>query len=271
MSGSINVHPTAVVEPGAELGEGVSIGPYCIIGKHVKIGKGTVCQSHVNIAGHTAIGENCTISPFSSLGTVPQHLKYEGEPTCLEIGDNNTIREHVTMNIGTVGDCGITRVGSNGLFMIGVHVAHDCQIGDDVILANNTALAGHVKVDSHVYIGGLCAVHQFVRIGSYAMLGTMSCVVNDVIPYGMVKGERAELHGLNLVGMRRAGFSKDDIYNLRQAYKMLFVKNGTFSDRLANTKSVFSGNNKVQKLLQFIEGASSRKLLPCAKSELAEA
>lgn len=270
MSKSVVVHPTAIVEPGAELAEGVEIGPYCIIGKHVKIGKGTCCKAHVNIEGRTTIGEKCDIFPFASIGTVPQDLKYAGEPTCLEIGHYNTIREHVTMNIGTAGDQGVTRVGDRGLFMMGAHVAHDCQIGNHVILANNATLAGHVKVEDHVIVGGLVAVHQFVRIGAYAMIGGACGVSADVIPYGMVKGERAKLHGLNLVGMRRAGFNKSDVYDLRQAYKMLFLEDGAFSERVSNAESMFSGHEVVRTLLDFLNASSSRKLLPCSKAATVE-
>ena len=192
------VHPTAIVDSGAKLADDVTIGPYCLVGGEVSLGVGVEVMSHVVIDGRTEIGQGCRIYPFTALGLRPQDLKYEGEPSHLVIGDNNTIREHVTMNPGTRGGGMVTRVGNDCLFMVGVHVAHDCRIGDNVIMAKEATLAGHVVVEDHAIIGGLAAVHQFVRIGQHAMVGGMSGVEQDVIPFGSVMGERASLTGLNL-------------------------------------------------------------------------
>ena len=262
----VNIHPTAIVHSGAELGEGVTIGPYCVISDHVKVGDDTVCKAHVNIEGATSIGSNCTIYPFTSLGTIPQDLKYDGEYAELKIGDYNVIREHVTMNIGTAGDSRLTRVGHHGLFMVGSHVAHDCIIGDHVVLANNATLAGHVIVGDYAIIGGLSGIHQFVRIGEHAMIGGISAVNNDVIPYGVVKGERAQLAGLNLVGLRRRGFEREHIFDLRQAYKLLFQEPGTFEQRVSNASSMFPESPLVINLLSFIKQGSERDVInTCCK------
>ena len=201
------IHPTAIVEPGARLGEGVVIGPYCCVGGKVELGDGVRLHSHVVVAGKTTIGPNTQIYPFASIGHPPQDLKYKGEESELVIGANNVIREHATMNPGTAGGGLITRIGDNCLFMVGAHVAHDCDIASNVILANNATLAGHVAVDEFAILGGLSAIHQFCRIGRHAMIGGMSGVENDVIPYGSVTGNRARLEGLNIVGLRRRGFS----------------------------------------------------------------
>lgn len=245
------IHPTAIISEGAQIADNVQIGPYCVIGPHVKIAEGCDIKSHVSIDGHTEIGENCTIFPFASLGSAPQDLKFRGEKTFLRIGKNNKIREQVTMNPGTETGAGETVIGDNGLFMVGAHVAHDCIIGNNVIMANNATLGGHVEVGDHVVVGGLSAVHQFVRIGSYAIIGGFSGVENDVIPYGRVKGERAHLAGLNLIGLERQGFSKDEVRNLQKAFYQLFDDEATLDQRLDHVEKDFANDPIVIKIIQF--------------------
>ncbi|MCB1782885.1 MAG: acyl-ACP--UDP-N-acetylglucosamine O-acyltransferase [Alphaproteobacteria bacterium] len=246
-----NIHPTAIIENGAKLGNGVNIGPYCVIGPDVSIGDNVTLKSHVHIDGVTKIGEGTIVYPFASLGTAPQDLKYAGEKSELIIGKNNTIREHVTMNTGTEQGAMRTVVGDNCLFMMATHVAHDCVIGNHVIMANNATLGGHVQVGDYAVLGGLSAVHQFVRIGSHAIIGGMSGVENDVIPYGRVKGERAFLAGLNLIGLERRGFTKDDIKTLQRAYNQMFSNDGTMEERLESVSNTFDGNDLVLSIIGF--------------------
>lgn len=255
-----NIHATAVVDPQAKLGEDVQIGPYCVVGPDVQLGDKVQLVSHVAVGGRTTIGAGTVIYPFASIGQRPQDLKYHGELSSLEIGANNQIREHVTMNPGTEGGGMVTRVGNNGLYMVGVHVAHDCIVGDNVVMANNATLAGHVHVGDFAVIGGLAAVHQFVRIGSHAMIGGMSGVENDVIPYGMVKGERAHLAGLNIVGLERRGFGREDIHALRSAYRMLFSKEGTMAERLEDVAEHYGDQALVDGMVDFIRSRTSRAL-----------
>lgn len=255
------IHPTAIIAPSVKLAANVSVGPYCVIDGEVSIGEGTELKSHVAVSGHTSIGKNNTIFPFASLGHVPQDLKYKGEESRLTIGNNNVIREHVTMNPGTEGGGLLTSVGDHCLFMVGSHVAHDCRVGDHVIMANNATLGGHVEVGDHAIIGGLAAVHQFVRIGPFAIVGGMSGVEHDVIPFGSVMGERANLAGLNLVGMKRHNFSRDNIHALRNAYKMLFEdENGTLADRVAGVRKQYGGIPEVEQMLAFMADKGSRSL-----------
>jgi UDP-N-acetylglucosamine acyltransferase len=254
------IHPAAIVDSAAQLGVNVEIGPYCVVGPHVRLGDGVKLISHVVIAGRTTLGAKCVVYPFASLGHPPQDLKFKGEPSTLEIGANNQIREHVTMNPGTEGGGMATRIGDNGLFMMASHVAHDCNVGNNVVLANNATLAGHVTVGDFVIVGGLSAVHQFVRIGSYAIIGGMSGVEKDVIPFGLVKGERAHLAGLNLVGLERRGFNRDDVHALRGAYRMLFAPEGTLAERLEETATHYSQQQHVSNIVNFIRAASDRPL-----------
>lgn len=230
----------------------MSVGPYSIIGPDVILGDRVTVKSHVVIDGRTRIGEGTVIYPFASIGSAPQDLKYKGEPSELIIGKNNTIREHVTMNPGTAGGEMKTVVGDNCLFMMATHVAHDCIIGNHVIMANNATLGGHVKVGDHVLIGGLAAVHQFIRIGSYAVIGGMSGVESDVIPFGRVKGERASLAGLNLIGLERGGFTKDQIRTLQKAINNLFGDDGTLEERTQRLESEFSGDAHIMSILKFV-------------------
>jgi UDP-N-acetylglucosamine acyltransferase len=254
------IHTSSVVDPKAKIGTGVSIGPFCVIGPHVVIGDNSKLHSHVVLDGHTVLGKNNTIFPFASVGTRPQDLKYHGEESTLEIGDNNMIREHVTINPGTEGGGMVTKIGNNCLFMMSAHVAHDCQIGNNVILANNATLAGHVTIGEHAILGGLSAVHQFVRIGAHAMIGGMSGVEYDVIPYGLVMGERARLAGLNLVGLERRGFAREDINALMKVFKELFYGEGTFADRLARANDNHSGETLIEDVLAFTRTKNTRPL-----------
>ncbi len=255
-----DIHQTAVIEDGARLGERVRIGPYCVVGANVELGEGVELVSHVVIAGHTTIGANTRVFPFASLGHQPQDLKYKGEPTQLVIGKNNAIREHVTMNPGTVGGGALTKVGDNGLYMIGVHVAHDCQVGNNVIMANNATLGGHVRVGDFAFLGGLSAVHQFVRIGPHAMIGGMSGVEADVIPFGLVMGDRARLSGLNMVGLKRRGFSRKEIHELRTAYRLMFAQEGTMAERLDDVAQLYSSSVAVMSVVDFIRSDSARSI-----------
>jgi UDP-N-acetylglucosamine acyltransferase len=254
------IHPTAIIAPGARLADDVVVGPYCVIGEYVSLAAGVSLQSHVVLDGRTSIGERTRIFPFASIGFETQDLKYKGEPSSLEIGHDNTIREHVTINPGTEGGGMVTRVGNHCLLMVGAHVAHDCQIGDHVILVNNATLGGHVVVEDYAILGGLSAVHQFVRIGRHAMIGGMSGVERDVIPYGQVMGDRARLNGLNIIGMQRRGFSRDDIQGLRSAYAVLFGDAGTLSERVDEVAKRFGGIGPVDDLVAFIRADSSRAI-----------
>lgn len=254
------IHPTAVVASGAKLAGDVTIGPFCVIGNEVDLGAGVRLAAHVVIDGNTTIGEGTRIFPFASIGLDPQDLKYRGEPSSLIIGRHNTIREYVTINPGTAGGGMVTRVGDHCLLMVGAHIAHDCQVGNHVIMANNATLAGHVVVEDYARLGGLSAVHQFVRIGRHAMIGGMSGVERDVIPYGQVMGDRARLTGLNIVGMQRAGYTREDIQELRSAYQLLFSPDGTLSERVAEAAERFAGIAAVENIIAFIRADSSRAI-----------
>lgn len=256
-----NIHPSAVVDPKAEIAESATIGPFCVVGPEVRLGESVELLSHVAVAGRTTIGDGTRIFPFASVGHQPQDLKYRGEPSTLEIGRNNQIREHVTMNPGTEGGGMVTKVGDNCLFMASAHVAHDCILGDNVIMANNATLAGHVTVGEFAFLGGLSAVHQFVRIGRHAMIGGMSGVEADVIPFGMVIGNRAYLNGLNIVGLKRRGFSRDDIHTLRNAYRLMFAPEGTLQERLSDVEEQFQGHPVVMEIVAFIRSETSRSLV----------
>lgn len=255
-----DIHPTALIEDGAQIGDNVSIGPYCVVGNDVVLGDGVRLLSHVVVAGRTTVGPNTHVYPFASIGHQPQDMKYHGEPSTLEIGANNIVRENVTMNPGTEGGGMVTRVGNNCLFMVGAHVAHDCIIGNHAIFANNATLAGHVIVEDYAVLGGLSAVHQFVRIGRHAMVGGMSGVEQDVIPYGSVLGNRARLAGLNIVGLRRRKFSRSEIADLRKAYRLLFAEEGSMAERLKDASEMYKDNRAVMDIVEFIRGDSSRSI-----------
>ncbi len=255
------IHKTAIIEDGAILGEGVKIGPYCVVGPNVKLGKGVELKAHVVVDGYTTIGDETIVWPFASLGSAPQDLKFKGEKSELIIGARCKIREHVTMNPGTEGDKMKTVVGDNCLFMTASHVAHDCIVGNNVILANNATLAGHVEVGDFAIIGGLAAIHQFVRIGPFAMIGGMSGVEYDVIPYGLVKGERAHLAGLNYVGLERRGFTKEQVQMLMKAFRQLFDNKGTLAERIDNVANDYSAEQAVMRMIDFIRAKEGRSVL----------
>ena len=257
---SVSVHPTALVEPGAELAEDVEVGPFCTIGAQVKLGPRVRLVSHVVLEGATEIGADCTIGPFAMLGGSPQHLAHRGEPTRLVIGERNIIREHATMHTGTIGGGGVTRVGSDGLFMVGTPVAHERVVGGRVAMAKRAALGGSVQVGDHVFVGGLAGVHQHTRIGRQAFVGASAMVTKDVIPFGSVWGNHAHLEGLNLVGLKRRGFARETINDLRSAFRLLFAPEGTFQERLVDAARVFSGSPEVQEIVSFIRADASRPL-----------
>jgi len=261
------IHASAVVEKGAKIADDVEIGPFCHIGANVELARGVKLESHVVIGGHTRIGENTHIWPFACLGQQPQDLKFRGEKSRLEIGKNNRIREYVTMNLGTEGGGMLTKIGNDGLFMSNVHIAHDCRVGDNVIMAVSATLAGHVEVGDFAVLGGLTAVHQFVKIGHHAMIGGMSGIENDVIPYGNAFGERAWLNGLNLVGLKRRGFEKEQINTLRNAFKAIFANEGNLSDRVEAAKNEYKNSGPVMEIIEFITKDSSRALCQPKKVE----
>ena len=256
----MTIHPTAIVEDGARLAGDVTIGPYCTVGPQVTLAEGVELVSHVALAGRTSVGAGTRIWPFASIGHQPQDLKYRGEESWLEIGAGCMIREHVTMNPGTAGGGLHTRVGSDCLFMMGCHVGHDCRIADHVVMANNAILGGHVEVGEFAFLGGLSAVHQHVRIGAHAMVGGMSGVDKDVIPYGSVIGNRAELGGLNLVGLKRRGFGRDTIHALRGAYRMIFEGEGegTLAEQAARAGEAYAQCEAVRQVVAFIGTGSAR-------------
>lgn len=254
------IHPTAIVSPGAQLGQDVEIGAFCTVGPQVQLGDGVRLVSHVVVEGATQVGAGTTIHSFAVLGGAPQHLAHKGEDTRLVIGERNIIREHVTMHTGTVGGGGVTKVGSDSLYMVGAHVAHDCIVGDRVTFANNATLGGHVVIGDFVFMGGLCAVHQFTRIGRYSFVGGGGVVTKDIIPYGSVWGNHAHLEGLNLVGLKRRGFSREAINALRAAYRLLFADEGTFQERLDDVAETHAGTPEVMEIVDFIRAEGNRPL-----------
>ncbi|TRW95694.1 acyl-ACP--UDP-N-acetylglucosamine O-acyltransferase [Paracoccus sp. M683] len=252
------IHPSAVIEPGAQIGAGCQIGAFCVVGPQVRLADGVTLKSHVVVTGETSVGEGTVIFPFASIGEIPQDLKFKGERARLDIGARNRIREYVTMNPGTEGGGGLTRVGDDGLFMAGCHVAHDCQIGDRVILVNNASVAGHCVLGDDVIVGGLSGVHQFVRIGRGAMIGAVTMVTADVIPYGLVQGPRGHLDGLNLVGLKRRGASRAEIAALREMLGGL--SHGSFRDG-ARARAAGEVSAMEREVLDFILGPSDRSFL----------
>jgi UDP-N-acetylglucosamine acyltransferase len=247
------IHATAIVDKRAELAADVEIGPYCVIGPHVKIGKGTRLQSHVVIQGLTSLGEHNTIFPFATVGSAPQDLKYKGEPSRLLVGDRNTIREYVSLNPGTSGGGMLTRVGNDNLLMMYCHIAHDCILGDRNVIANGATLGGHVTIQDHVIVGGLVGVHQFVKIGSGAILGAGSMVSKDVPPFCNATGDRARLRGLNLEGLRRRGFDKAKIDALKKAYRIIFKSRMKTADALRKVRAELTPSAEVDLMVGFIE------------------
>lgn len=254
------IHPSAVIEDGAQIGAGCIIGPLCVVGPQVVLDAGVELKSHVVVTGQTHIGEGTVVFSFAVIGEIPQDLKFKGEASRLEIGARNRIREHVTMNAGTEGGGGVTRIGDDGLFMAGCHVAHDAQIGDRVIVVNSAAVAGHCVIEDDVIIGGLSGIHQWVRIGRGAIIGAVTMVTNDVIPYGLVQSQRGALDGLNLVGLKRGGVSRADITALRAAFQMLAQGEGTFQDR-ARRLGDETDSTHVREIVNFVLGDTDRSFL----------
>ncbi|WP_406857520.1 acyl-ACP--UDP-N-acetylglucosamine O-acyltransferase [Alsobacter sp. KACC 23698] len=260
MTAMAHIHPTAIIEPGAELGADVRVGPFCMVGSQVRLGDGSELISHVVLAGRTTIGPRARIFPFASIGHQPQDLKYHGEPSTLTIGSDCMIRESVTMNPGTEGGGLQTVVGDRCVFLTGSHVAHDCKVGDNVIFSNNVMLAGHCTVQDFAIIGGGAAVHQYCRIGAHAFIGGLSGVENDVIPYGIALGNRAHLAGLNIVGLKRRGFSRETIHDIRKAYRLLFADEGTLQERVEDVANSFEDHGVVHEILDFIRAGGSRSI-----------
>ncbi|WP_227267949.1 acyl-ACP--UDP-N-acetylglucosamine O-acyltransferase [Roseobacter weihaiensis] len=254
------IHPSAVIETGARIDPTAKIGPFCHIGPDVQLAAGVELKSHVVVSGRTSVGEGTVIFPFAVIGEIPQDLKFKGEATQLVIGQRNRIREHVTMNCGTAAGGGVTRVGDDGLFMAGCHVAHDATIGDRVILVNSVAIAGHCMIEDDVIVGGLSGVHQFVRIGRGAIIGAVTMVTHDVIPYGLVQAPRGELDGLNLVGLKRRGVERSDITALRAAFQMLAQGEGTFQTRALRLQEETT-SPYVREIVEFITADSDRHFL----------
>lgn len=254
------IHPTAVIEKGAQIGDGCQIGAYCSVGARVVLGDRVDLKSHVVVTGDTVIGEESQIYQFAVIGEIPQDLKFCGEDTRLVIGNRNRIREHVTVNCGTEGGGGLTRIGDDCLLMAGVHVAHDVQIGNRVILVNNVGIAGHVAIGDDAIIGGLSGVHQFVRIGRGAIVGALTKVTNDIIPYGQVDAQHGTLQGLNLIGLRRRGLPREDIAALRTAYRDLAEGGGTFQER-ARRLGETATSAHVREIVDFILADSGRSFL----------
>ena len=258
---TFKIHKTAIIENSQSINEGCSIGPFCVVEKNVQLGKRVKLHSHVVISGFTEIGDDTEVWPFASIGHQPQDLKFEGEKSILIIGKRNKIRESVSINPGTKGGGGVTRIGDDCLFMLGSHVGHDCQIGNFVVLANNSAIAGHVSVGNNVIIGGLSGIHQFCRIGEGSMIGALSMVANDVIPYTTVIGERAKLSGLNFVGLKRRGVSSSKINDLRHFYNELFCSSKNFKTQAEFILASGPKNSIETQILEFILSDSSRSFL----------
>lgn len=257
---STEIHPTAIVEDGAELGSDVSVGPYCVIGPQVKIGAGTKLHNHVTITGSTRLGEACVVHPFTVLGSAGQDFKHkEGDEVGLEIGDRNVIREHVTMHMGTRVGRGVTRIGNGGFFMVGSHIAHDCDVGNHVVFANSATLGGGAVLGDYVIMGGLSALHQQCRVGQHAFVGGGCAVVGDLIPFGMADNH-GYLAGLNLVGLKRRGFPRETIHDLRAAYRLLFAEEGAFAERIEDTARIFETSEEVQSIIRFLKAPAKRPL-----------
>ena len=252
------VHPSAWIEPGAKLGEGVEVGPFCHVGANVRLADAVKLLSHVVVAGHTEVGARTRIFPFASIGHEPQDLKYRGEPTRLRIGADALIREGVTINPGTEGGGGETVVGDGCVFLANSHVGHDCRLGQAVILSNNVMLAGHCRVGDYANFGGGSAVHQFTRIGAYAFVGGLTGVTEDLIPFGVAIGNRAELGGVNVVGMKRRGFTLEDVQNVRRAYKALFAEDGTLKERVEQVAREYPDSVAVQTIVGFLREGGDR-------------
>jgi UDP-N-acetylglucosamine acyltransferase len=254
------IHPSAVIDVGAELGKEVEIGPGCVVGPNVTIGDRSRLVAHVYVETHTAIGADCAVYPFAALGGPPQDLSYKGEPTRLEIGDNNVIREHATIHRGTARGRSVTKIGKNCLIMGSCHVAHDCIIGDNVIMAQTATVGGHVRVGDFAFLGGLSGIHQHCRVGRHAFVGASALMTTDLIPYGTAVGNHAHLDGLNVVGLKRRGFTREQIHDLRAAYRLLFAEEGTFQERVEDAAQLYASNPHVCEIVAFVRAESPRPL-----------
>ena len=254
------IHATAIVDAGAQIADGVEIGPWCVVGPGVSLAEGVRLVSHVVVQQDTTVGARTVIHPFAVIGGDPQHNGYRGEPVRLEIGSDNVIREHSSFNRGTPQGAGVTRVGSNGLFMTGAHVGHDCVVADNVVMANNATLGGHAKIGARVFLGGLCAVHQNGRVGQGAIVGGLAAVTRDVIPYGSAWGNHAQLHGLNLIGLKRKGYDKAAVRRLLAAYRDLFEGSGTFAERLDAVEAGYTDLPEIMEIVAFIRADGKRPL-----------
>lgn len=263
---STEIHPTAHVDGRAELGSGVRVGPFCIIGPHVRLGDDVDVLSHVSLSGHTTVGARTRISSFAAIGHDPQDAGHRGEPTTISIGQDCVIREGVTAHVGTLHGRGQTTIGDGCIFLPKSHVAHDCQVGSNVVMTDNAMMAGHCQVGDYAVVGSGAGLHQFVRVGTHAFIGKCSAVLNDVIPYGVVQGNRANLQGLNIIGLRRRGFSRGRIHELRRAYRLLFADEGTFAERIEDVAEDFGGHPMVQEVLDFLRSGGDRAFCLPAKS-----
>jgi UDP-N-acetylglucosamine acyltransferase len=257
---SSKIHATAVVDRSAEIGEDAEIGPFCVIGPNVKLGARTRLIAHVFIESHTELGQNNTVFPFAGLGGTPQDLSYKGEPTRLVIGDNNVIREHATLHRGTARGRSVTTIGDNCLIMGNCHVAHDCQVGNNVIMAQTATIGGHVKVGDFAFLGGLSGVHQHGRVGHHAFVGASALMTTDLIPFGSAIGNHAHLGGLNVVGLKRRGFTREEIHDLRAAYRLLFAEEGTFQERVEDCAEIYAKNPHVMEIVNFVRADAARPL-----------
>ena len=253
------IHKTAIIDKNAKISDSVEIGPYCVIGPEVEIEDNTILHSHVNLTGYTKIGKNNQIYPFSSIGTPPQDLKYNGEKNSLIIGNNNKFREYVNINPGTEQGGGLTSIGDGNLFMVYCHVAHDCKISNNIVLANNVQVGGHVIIEKNAIVGGSCAIHQFSRIGESSMIGGMTGVLSDVIPYGLSMGNRNNLMGLNLIGLRRSKVSNENIKIIQQAYEIIF-KSENFRENIKNLNPLLKSNSYICKIVDFINSDKKRPI-----------
>lgn len=262
---TVSIHKTAIIDPSADIGADVKIGPYCIVGPHAVIGDRVRLRSHVVVEGRTKLGADCDVYPFAALGLAPQHTRYAGEPSTLEIGSHCVIREHVTMHPGTAIDAMRTVVGDHGLFLVASHVAHDCIVGDHAIFANNASLGGHAKIGSHVMMGGFATVQQWCRVGDHAMVASQTAVDSDVIPFGIAVGNRACLTGINVIGLGRRGFSEDSITTLRSLYRDLFLGPGVFNERQAAAQASFAGSAEAEQVFAFLEDAGRNGVCQAAQ------
>jgi len=257
----MSIHPTAIVSAGAQLADDVEIGPYCVVGDKAKLGAGVRLRSHVVIEGDTEIGESCEVYPFAAIGGAPQHTGHKpSDPSRVVIGARNILREHVTVHGGSVVGRGVTVIGNDCQFYVGAHVGHDCIVGDRVVMTNNTSLGGHVRLGDYVILGGHAAVQQWGRVGRHAFVGGMAGVNCDVIPFGTVWGSHAKLEGLNLVGLKRRGFSRAEIHALRAGFRQLFHGEGRFSERLEATAAAFADSPQVMEIVDFIRAEPTRPL-----------